>query len=54
MQQLEHDDMANDNNPSKTTAIPRKPGPRIPSPRLPQINPPLLNDGLELFRDSNC
>jgi hypothetical protein len=53
MQQLEHD-MANDNNPSKTTATPRKPSPRIPSPQLPQIDPPLLNGGPELLRDSNC
>jgi hypothetical protein len=51
---LEHDDMANDNNPSKTAATPRKPGPRIPSPQLPQINPPLLSDGQESVRDSNC
>ena len=46
--------MANDNNPSKATATPRKPGPRVPSPQLPQINPPLLNDGQESVRDSHC
>jgi len=46
--------MANDNNPIKTTATPRKPGPRIPAPQLPQIHPPLSNDGQESVRDSHC
>ena len=46
--------MANDNNPSKTTATPRKPSSRIPSPQLPHIQPPLLNDGQESVRDSHC
>ena len=54
MQQSEHDDMASDNNSSKTAAPPRKPGSHAPSPQLPQINPPLLNSGPELLRDSNC
>jgi len=54
MQQSEHDDMASDNNSSKTAATQRKPGPRIPSPQLPQIQPPLLNDGQEQVRDSHC
>jgi hypothetical protein len=51
---LEHDDMASDNNSSKTAATPRKAGSRPPSPQLPQIHPPLLNGGPELLRDSNC
>ena len=56
MQQMEHDDMADEKHQDKSSANPRKP-PRdgqSRQPEQPQIQPPLSNDGPELVRDSHC
>jgi len=57
MQQMEHDDMADERRQDKSATNPRKPpadGPSRQPQQPPQVRSPLLDDGPELVRDSHC
>jgi hypothetical protein len=52
---MEHDDMASKDHPQQPSERREPKDSRPEKERLPQGGPPpLLNDGLELVRDSHC
>jgi hypothetical protein len=56
MQQMEHDDMADKDSREQQASGRRDPpkNSRSGNRRPPQGAPSILNDGLELIRDSHC